>query len=83
MFQDNPFINQFFSFSDGDLISFFFKIFSVTFSLFFVLYGIVLVRQTSILNKTLTTNSQGVVSTISTVLLLLGIFVFLVAIFLV
>jgi hypothetical protein len=83
MFQDNPFLNQFFTFSDGDLISFFFKIFGVALSLLFVLYGIVVVRQTTILNKTLTTTAQGVMSTVSTLLLLVGIFVFLVAVFLI
>jgi hypothetical protein len=67
--------------SDRDLISFFFKSFSVVFSFLFVVYSVVLVRQTEVLNSTLETKNKGAISFGSNVQLLLSVFILLLALF--
>ncbi len=76
----NWFTNLFFV-SDGDLISFFFKAFAVVFSFLFVVYSVVLVRQTEVLNSTLETKNKGAISFGSNVQLLLSVFILLLALF--
>ena len=77
------FMNNLGKLSDTDFIFFFTKSFSVAFSLFFVIYSIILVRQTIVLNETLTTHRTGFFILISQVQLLLSIFVLLLALFLI
>ncbi|MFW5703606.1 MAG: DUF5657 family protein [Patescibacteria group bacterium] len=59
--------------SDVTLIQFFFKIFAVTFGALMVVYALVLVRQTSILNNTLRTGNGGFINMISWIQLILGV----------
>lgn len=77
------FMNNLGQLTDKDFIFFFLKSFSVVFALFFVIYSIILVRQTTILNETLTTRRTGFFIFISQVQLLLSIFVLLLALFLI
>jgi hypothetical protein len=77
------FLNNLGALSDRDFIFLFTKSFAVVFSLFFVIYSIVLVRQTTTLNETLTTRRTGFFIMISQVQLLLSIFVLLLALFLI
>ena len=66
--------------SDVTLIQFFFKIFAVTFSALMVVYALVLVRQTTILNNTLRTGNGGIINTISWIQLLLGVLLLILSI---
>lgn len=66
--------------SDLTLIQFFFKLFAVTFSALMVVYALVLVRQTAILNKTLSTGSGNIINTISWIQLILGVFLLVLSI---
>lgn len=77
------FLNNLGQLTDRDFIFFFMKSFSVVFSLFFVIYSVILVRQTTILNETLTTRRTGFFILISQVQLLLSIFILLLALFLI
>lgn len=77
------FMNNLGQLSDKDFIFFFLKSFSVVFALFFVIYSIVLVRQTTTLTETLTTRRTGFFILISQVQLLLSIFILLLALFLI
>ena len=71
------------SISDRDIIFFFFKAFSVVFAFIFLLYSIILVRQTQVLKDTLSTENNGIIMLISQVQLLLSVLVLLYALFLI
>lgn len=71
------------SISDRDIIFFFFKAFSVVFAFIFLIYSIILVRQTQVLKDTLSTENNGIIMLISQVQLLLSVLVLLYALFLI
>lgn len=71
-----------FPISDTEIIFFFFKAFSVVFTFLFLLYSIILARQTSILRDTLSTPNNGVIVLISQVQLIISVVLLLYALFL-
>ena len=71
------------SISDRDIIFFFFKAFSVVFAFIFLIYSIILARQTQVLKDTLSTENNGIIMLISQVQLLLSVLVLLYALFLI
>jgi hypothetical protein len=70
-----------FRLTDRDLIAFFVKAFGVVFSLLFVIYAVILSRQTATLNETLETRFRGFFSLISNVQLVVSIALLLLALF--
>lgn len=73
--------NLFVSFTDENIIRFFFKAFSIVFSLMYLLYAIVIYKQTQVMTKTIETRSNGIILSISLIQLLLGIVLLIFAIF--
>ena len=61
-------------------VNLFFKIFSVVFGLFYVVYALIFFRQTQIMIKTLNGKNYVVILFVSTIQLLISIFIFLFAI---
>lgn len=74
-------LSQLMNLSDIEIIRFFFKLFSVVFGFLYLVYTIILVRQTSVLNDTLTTGQRNGINLISIILLIVGIAAFGYAIF--
>lgn len=65
------------------LIEVFFKLFAVLFALIFLIYSIVVFRQSKIMNQTFTTKNAYLIRAISFFQLLLSILLLIVAIFLI
>lgn len=74
--------SQFANLSDIEIIQLFFKLFGVVFSFLYLIYTIILVRQTSELNKALTSTQSNGINFVSLMLLLVGAVAFLYSIFL-
>ncbi len=64
-----------------DLIYLFFKAFAIVFSLFYLIYALVLLKQTQVMNATLQTGGRALINLISFVQLLIGVLLVLLAIF--
>lgn len=62
------------------IVNAFFKVFAIVFSFFYLVYALVLVRQTRVLNKALEVSSGGVIFAISFFHILLGILLILLSI---
>ena len=75
------FFENLFTISDAEFITFFFKAFAVVFSILFVVYAIIMTRQTKVLTTTLETQSNSFIVLISNVQLVVSIFILLLAIF--
>ena len=71
-----------FPINDLEIIFFFFKAFSVVFTFLFLLYSIILARQTAVLRDTLSTPNNGVIVFISQVQLIISVVLLLYALFL-
>lgn len=74
--------DQLFRLTDRELINFFFKAFAIVFSMLYLIYTIILSRQTSVLTDTLSTRENGSIRAISNVQLIASIFIFLFSLFL-
>lgn len=60
-------------FSGGDLFNFFFKAFAVVISLIYLVFAIVVFRQTQVMSRSLVTKNNGIIVTISFILILIGV----------
>ncbi|MCX7996170.1 MAG: hypothetical protein N2691_00215 [Patescibacteria group bacterium] len=63
--------------SDIEIIYFFFKAFSVVFSLLFLVYAVIMVRQTAVLRDTLSTSNDGLFAFLSNVQLIVAVILIL------
>lgn len=72
-----------FSLTDTQLINFFFKAFSIVFALLYLIFAVILVRQTRILRDTLMTRNNTTYTAVSNVQLVVAIVLFLFALFLI
>ncbi len=68
--------------TDIEIIQLFFKLFGVVFTFLYFIYTIILVRQTDVLNRALSTSQRNGINFVSVMLLIVGIAVFLYSIFL-
>ena len=75
------FFQNLFTITDAEFITFFFKAFAIVFSILFVVYTIIMSRQTKVLTTTLETQSNSFIVLISNVQLVVSIFILLLAIF--
>lgn len=73
--------NLFVSFTDENIVRFFFKAFSIVFSLMYLLYAIVIYKQTQVMIRTVETKSNGIILSLSLVQLFLGIVLLIFAFF--
>lgn len=62
-------------FQDGNLLAFFIKSFAIIFGIMFVLYAIVIARQTDVMNRTVKTGVSSILTTISLLQLLFSVIV--------
>ncbi len=69
------------TFTGGDIVYFFIKAFSLVFSIMYFFYALVMLKQTQVMNKALSTERKNVFSLFSLIQLLLAVFVILLAIF--
>ncbi|OGK12915.1 hypothetical protein A3A93_01765 [Candidatus Roizmanbacteria bacterium RIFCSPLOWO2_01_FULL_38_12] len=72
-------INFFTSTDSNTILMLFFKAFAVLFSLMYLLYAIVLTRQTQIMNRTVTTQSAPVLLAFSAVQIIFALFLIFVS----
>ncbi len=71
------------SLSDQGILSIFFKLFALVFSLLYLLYAIVLYRQIIIMNKTITTQASPIFQFIGLIQLIVAVALFILAVFLI
>lgn len=68
-------------FQNADILYLFFKAFAILFSFLYVVYSLVLLKQTQVMNSTLTVERSSVITSISFVQLIIGLVLVLLAIF--
>lgn len=69
------------TFTGGDIVYFFVKAFSLVFSIMYFFYALVMSRQIQVMNKALSTERKNIFSLVSTIQLLLAVFIIFLAIF--
>lgn len=60
-------------FTTQNIIQLFFKLFSVVFSVMYLLYAVIIERQTTIMNKTLQSREAGLIFFVSTLQIVAGV----------
>ncbi len=60
-------------FATQNIIQLFFKLFSIVFSLMYLLFAVIIERQTTIMNKTLQSKETGLIFFISTLQIVAGV----------
>jgi hypothetical protein len=68
-------------FQNADILYLFFKAFAILFSFLYVIYSVVLLKQTQVMNSTLTVERSSVITSLSFVQLIIGLVLVLLAIF--
>ena len=66
-----------------DIIAFFFKTFSIFFSLFYLLYAIIISKQTQVMNQALESDNNAIFFTIASIQITAGLILIILAIFLI
>jgi hypothetical protein len=67
-------------FNTTNLVAFFFKSFAIIFSFLYLVYAIVVLKQTQVMNTTLTVGRNGLISFISFLQVLIGLLLVVLAI---
>lgn len=74
-------INQIIGFINGsNIVSLFFKWFAVAFALIYFIFTVVISKQTQVMSKTVQSKTNGLILFVSTVQLLLGFGLFIMAV---
>lgn len=60
-------------FTTQNIIQLFFKLFSIVFSVMYLLYAVIIERQTTIMNKTLQSKEAGLIFVVSTLQIVAGV----------